>query len=252
MTRHVGSTASEEGAPIPAAPQFGNGVGSTTLEDAPKIIKQVRQALRQTPWGDLNRYGIAVFFDAGDLVLEGQVPDVAIKKLSLEQAATVSSVGVIVDRIHVAPAERQTDAALMDQVSRALRSDPLLASEAIEIRIEDGVVTLDGEVPSLLHKRLAGMLAWWVPGCRDVVNGLGVDSPDEDTDEKLALALRWVLDRDPTVKGSAIRVSVHGRLVTLEGTVSTEAERRRAERDMWCVFGVDQVDNRLSLTASTS
>jgi len=30
--------------------------------------------------------------------------------------------------------------------------------------VEDGVVTLNGRVPSLSHKRLAGALAWWNPG----------------------------------------------------------------------------------------
>jgi len=36
----------------------------------------------------------------------------------------------------------------------------------IDIGVEDGVVTLDGDVP---------VLAWWAPGSRDVVKGLGVD-----------------------------------------------------------------------------
>lgn len=40
------------------------------------------------------------------------------------------------------------------------------------IEVKKGIVTLNGEVPSLTHKRLAGVLAWWVPGTRDVVNGL--------------------------------------------------------------------------------
>ena len=42
----------------------------------------------------------------------------------------------------------------------------------VEFAVEDGIVTLDGEVPSLTHKRLAGVFAWWVPGSRDVINGM--------------------------------------------------------------------------------
>ena len=38
------------------------------------------------------------------------------------------------------------------------------ARGAIEIEVKDGVVTLDGRVPGLASKRLAGVLAWWVPG----------------------------------------------------------------------------------------
>ncbi|NIO09735.1 MAG: BON domain-containing protein, partial [Deltaproteobacteria bacterium] len=36
----------------------------------------------------------------------------------------------------------------------------------IEIEVENGVVVLNGHVPSMSHKRLAGVLAWWVPGSR--------------------------------------------------------------------------------------
>jgi osmotically-inducible protein OsmY len=46
--------------------------------------------------------------------------------------------------------------------------------------VKEGVVTLDGEVSSLAHKRLCGVLAWWVPGSRDVVNGLEVRVDEVD------------------------------------------------------------------------
>ncbi|TAK41472.1 MAG: BON domain-containing protein, partial [Betaproteobacteria bacterium] len=38
-------------------------------------------------------------------------------------------------------------------------------------------------------------------------------------------------------------------VVTLEGFVPTENERRRAEFDAWTLFGVDRVVNRLELAA---
>ena len=36
---------------------------------------------------------------------------------------------------------------------------------------------LNGRMPGLASKRLAGVLAWWVPGARDVVNGIAVEPP---------------------------------------------------------------------------
>ena len=38
-------------------------------------------------------------------------------------------------------------------------------------------MTLNGRVPGLPSRRLAGVLAWWVPGVRDVVNGIELDPP---------------------------------------------------------------------------
>ena len=59
----------------------------------------------------------------------------------------------------------------------------------IVVEVRDGVVTLNGEVPSLSHKRLAGVLAWWVPGCRDVINGLAEVPAQEDNDDELTDAV---------------------------------------------------------------
>ena len=103
------------------------------------------------------------------------------------------------------------------------------------------MVTLDGRVPGLAHKRLAGVLAWWVPGVRDVVNGLEVVPPEADDDGEITDAVRIVLEKDPLVDASRIGVSSHDAVVTLRGTVRSEVERRMAEWDAWCVFGVDVV-----------
>jgi osmotically-inducible protein OsmY len=97
------------------------------------------------------------------------------------------------------------------------------------------------------HKRLAGVLAWWTPGCRDVVNSLYVEPAEEDNDEEVADALRLVLEMDPLVQAGQVRVSCRNFVVTLEGYVRTEEERRQAESDAWCLFAVDKVINRIEV-----
>jgi osmotically-inducible protein OsmY len=125
--------------------------------------------------------------------------------------------------------------------------EPSEARGVIEIEVEDGVVTLNGRVPGLDDKRLAGVLAWWVPGSRDVVNGIAVEPPEDDSDDAILEALRLVLEKDPFVDASQIRVGVKNALVRLTGLVPTEAEREMAEFDAWYVFGVDKVDNRIEV-----
>ena len=108
---------------------------------------------------------------------------------------------------------------------------------------------LNGRVSSLSQKRLAGVLAWWVPGSRDVVNGLEVLPPEEDNDDEVTEAVRIVLEKDPFVNAAQIRVSAASYVVTLSGLVSTEKEREMAESDAWYVFGVDKVINKLEVQA---
>jgi len=205
----------------------------------------------------------------GTLTLEGEVGHLAAKKLILEVAAAVPGVRGIVDRLHVAPAQPMDDGTIRDHVRDAFLQEPVLETctirtrekdhvgvcresvrepcGSVEVKVENGVVTLTGEVPSLSHKRLAGVLAWWVPGSRDVINGLEVVPPQEDNDDEITDAVRLVLEKDPFVNAGQIRVGTRGFAVTLEGLVANEAEKDMAENDVWYVFGVDNVHNELTV-----
>jgi len=240
--------------------------------DARAVTDTVRAALVSEPrMGPLAR-DIALEYDPdGTLTVTGEVPDIRAKKLALERAAAVPNVSTIIDRLHAAPAERMGDGqvrdlvrdallqepafqelAIRDRVSdmvEAVRESPLDRRGWIEIDVRDGVVTLNGEVPGLDHKRLAGVLAWWVPGSRDVVNGIAVEPPEEDSDDAIAEAVRLVLEKDPFVNAGQIRVGVRNSVVTLTGLVPTESERDMAEFDAWYVFAVDRVVNRIEVRA---
>lgn len=241
---------------------------SQTSIDAERALDAVRQALTGEPRIDLVRHPIALGYEAGVLTLEGELSDVAAKKLALARAAAVRGVHHVVDRLRVAPAQRMTDGEIRDHVRDALLQEPALADCAIgvwvkgalesarspdgarggvEIRVEDGVVTLDGEVPGLARKRIAGVLAWWVPGSRDVINGIGIAPPEDDSDEAIQDAVRIALEKDPFVDASQIRVGVARAAVTLAGLVPSESEREMAEYDAWYVFGVERVSNRIEV-----
>jgi len=231
-------------------------------------LTEVREALGRDTHVVPSVPAITLAFANGDLTMTGEVPTIAVKKLALERAAAVRGVDHIVDRLRVAPAERMEDGQIRDLVRDALLEEPALADCAlrewvkgrpqdvrspatprgtIDIRVEDGVVTLDGDLPGLSRKRLAGVLAWWVPGSRDVVNGIGVTPPEDDSDDEIAEAVTLVLEKDPFVNAGQIRVGIRRSVVTLGGVVSTDAEREMAEFDAWYVFGVDKVVNQLEV-----
>ncbi len=46
-----------------------------------------------------------------------------------------------------------------------------------------------------------------------------------------------------------VTVSTRAAVVTLSGVVRCTAEREAAERDAWCVFGVDGVKNAVEVRA---
>ena len=117
----------------------------------------------------------------------------------------------------------------------------------IDVTVRDGVVMLEGKVISHSHRRLAGVLAWWTRGRRDVMNGLDVDPPEADGDEELTDALRLVLESDPSIDAGQVRLSCCAGVVTLEGQVRSRGEFRRVELDAWYVQSVSGVVNRLQV-----
>ena len=71
------------------------------------------------------------------------------------------------------------------------------ARGVIETEVKDGVIILNGRVPSLAQTARR-RLAWWVPGARDVINGIAVEPPEEDAPIAIEEAVRIALDKDPS------------------------------------------------------
>jgi len=234
-----------------------------------QVLTAVRASFEREPRINLHKYPIRMDFSDGVLTLEGEAEHVAAKKLSLELAIAVPGVTGIVDRLHVMPSTHMGDGAILDAVRDALLHAPGLQNCTIQVKrkgtwetvreatvtphgviqlsVTDGVVLLDDHVTSLIQKRLAGVLAWWVPGSRDVVNGMEVVPLQEDSDEEIAKAVRLVLEKDPFVNVERIRVTVKKAVVTLEGGAPSVPQKEMAEFDAWYVFGVDKVQNRLEV-----
>jgi osmotically-inducible protein OsmY len=237
------------------------------------VIDMVQAALRGEVRLDHRVGKIHIEFREGVLELEGELPDVKSKKLVLERAAAIDEVEWVTDHLTVEPATEMRDGeicaalrkhllgeptlrecVLHDKAQRArgiIRQPPNAVGEII-FEVDDGIITLNGEVPSLSHRRLAGVLAWWVPGARDVRNWLGVEPVEEDNDDEISDAVKLVLEKDPFVDGSQVGVLTREANVTLSGAVSSDAERGMAERDTWFVQGVDDVCNELVVGTAPS
>ncbi len=219
-----------------------------------RIVNEVAAVLEQATSVNLHLFPLYLSFADGTLTMEGEVAQIMAKKKALELAAAVPGVTGIVDRIRLVPATRMEDGEIRDHVCNALFAENLLAPCAIwadvkgkpeviretdmaigsiDVEVTAGVVILNGAVSSLSAKRLAGVLAWWVPGSRDVVNGLEVSPDEEDTDDEVIDAVRLALEKDTFINAAQIRVGCRSYIVTLDGLVKNEAQRQMAEADAW-------------------
>jgi len=242
------------------------------MQNGNSILKSVRAALEREPHINLHRWPVQLdLADDDALILEGEVGSVAAKKRALEIAGAMPEVRGVVDRLHVEPAERKGDGAILGTLTTSLldtrelknctlrvirKGETLTLREAggedasgdLLVSVKNGVVTLDGWLLSLSHKRMAGVLAWWAPGCRDVVNAVEVQPPEQDNDDEVSDALTLVLEMDPMIPDPGqIRIQTHNYVVTLDGLVANQTEKDRVEQDAWCLFAVDKVINQLAL-----
>ena len=239
------------------------------MPDKDVLVKRVQAAIEHGARIDLQSFPIAITLSGGTVTLAGWLADIGAKRQAVRAAASVAGVSAVVDHLRVGADRPPADGATRDAVCawllraidfqncslrahvkglrETLREAGPDAAGTIEVLVSDGVVTLSGQVISLSHKRLAGVLAWWSRGCRDVINELAVLPPEDDNDDEIIEALRLVLESDATVHAAQIKVSCHGRQVALEGRVATESERTRAEMDAWCLYGVALVSNHIAV-----
>jgi osmotically-inducible protein OsmY len=222
------------------------------------ITRQIHGLLERERRINLHRFPIRISNADGVAVLEGEVGDIAAKKLALELAGSVPGVRGVVDRLRVAPGARpgegrRGDGEVRDSLARRFLEQPELRNCSlrvhtnerdevlregngdsvgeIQISVSDGVIVLEGHVISQPHRLFAGVLAWWTPGRRDVINSLEVQPSYDENDDELTEALRLVLEADPEVDAAQVRPAVEKWVLTHHGTVATQEQNTRAEKD---------------------
>jgi osmotically-inducible protein OsmY len=235
------------------------------------VLSRVRDAFDADPRVRAAGRDIELGLDRdGSVTLAGEVATLAAKRVALERACAIPDVFKVVDRLRVAPQRRFSDERIRRCLLDLLLDDAAFADYEIVapaeapsatraaasfegerpvlgFRVVDGVVVLEGRAVTPDHKQLAGVLAWWVPGVRDVRNDLVVDQPGADGDADIADGVRLALDRDPLVDASAVVVEARAGVVRLTGTLATADARAAAESDAWYVLGVRDVVNEVSV-----
>ena len=146
------------------------------------------------------------------------------------------------------------DAGITVKVKSSFLSNPGVGGLSIDVDTDKGVVTLNGMVDTSAERSLAENLAREVQGVREVVNSLqvrgaspGGSGNTDFTDAAITAAVKTALAFKKDVKAHNINVETRDGVVTLIGTVDSEAEKELAERTTLDTAGVRSVNNRLNV-----
>lgn len=210
-----------------------------------QIQKDVIAQLNWEPILHASEIGVAV--KDGVVTLTGIV-DTFTKKIVAEKAVKkVSGVRAIALDIQVGVSSifKRSDSEIAEIVLNALKLHTAVQEDKIKIKVEDGLVTLEGRVEWEYQRKAAQEAIENLPGVRDVSNLIIV------TPAVLAVDVRKKINeafhRSATIDSEKVKIDAIGSKVVLTGTVRSLAEKEDAEAAVWAAPGVTTVDNRLTI-----
>lgn len=208
-----------------------------------ELQKDVMDAIKWEPL--LKAAEIGVTAKDGVVTLSGIVNNYS-KKAEAEHAAkNVSGVNAVVEKIEIKfdSNETKNDNILAEEIVTSLKSKWDIPDNKVKVKVENGWITLDGELHWNYQKQSAIRSINSISGITGITNNIVIKSEIHDGIEKkdieLALLRNWAID------DSVIKVSVEDNVVNLSGKVDSWYQKDEAGRIAWNAPGVSKVRNEI-------
>lgn len=209
------------------------------------IQKDVIAELNAEP--NLRNDDLAVGVRDGVVTLAGYVDSYADKWRAERVVSKIKGVKAVVNELEVRlpSSSQRTDPEIARAAVDALQWNVLVPHDRIQVVVEDGWITLRGEVDWYYQKEEAERTVRNITGVKGVSNLITVAAipTPSDVKQRIAEALR----RGAQFDAERITVEVSGHKAILKGTVRSYAELLDAERAARKVPGITEVENRLTV-----
>jgi osmotically-inducible protein OsmY len=209
------------------------------------IQKDVIAELNAEP--NLRNDDVAVGVRDGVVTLAGYVDSYADKWRAERVVSKVKGVKAVVNELEVRlpSSSQRTDPEIARAAVNALQWNILVPHDRIQVVVEDGWVTLRGEVDWYYQKEEAERTVRNITGIKGVSNLITVATVPTPSDVKQRIA--DTLRRGAQFDAERITVEVVGHKAILKGTVRSYAESQDAERAARKVPGITEVENQLTV-----
>ncbi len=216
------------------------------MRNSTKLQHRVQEELEWEPSLNAAHIGVAVT-QPGVVTLTGSVETYAEKVVAERAAKRVAGVRAVANDIDVQllHSMRRTDTDVAQAVLRALEWDIAVPHEKIQVRVENGWVTLEGEVALQFQRAAAENAARRLSGVRGVDNRIRLQVTQPVQSDEVKHRIESALRRSAEIDARGIQVDAEDSTITLRGRVRTWAEREEAERAAWGAPGVRTVKDEL-------
>jgi osmotically-inducible protein OsmY len=147
--------------------------GSDRLLTDEQIRSNLEQALQWNPVIDAHNIRLSVREGVADM--QGSVSTYWAKIRAEETAREIAGILNVVNRLTVVPTEDYDDRRIAERVADALDRDSYISSDAVDVNVENGTVTLTGSVPGWgIYTRISDALSS-IQGIVHVSNELRIE-----------------------------------------------------------------------------
>lgn len=210
-----------------------------------QLKKDVMDELQWDPSFSASKIGVAV--SDGVVTLTGHLDTFAEKQAAQRAVQRVHSVKTVAMEIDVKldPRHRRSDSEIAAAAESALRWHAQVPEDRIRIKVEQGRVTLEGEVDWDYQRRMATAAVACLTGVIGVDNAIRLKP--STVPANVAECIRDALTRHAEQEAAQIEVTAKGSTVTLRGKVDSWAERSAAQVAAWSALGVENVVNEIKV-----
>jgi len=216
----------------------------------------IDQALKQKVLDELawqpgcDETDIGVTARGGFVTLTGHVKSYAEKYAAERAAGRVTGVRAIADEMEIRclSGVDHGDAEFAGRAVDVISWDLSVPKNRVKIKIENGWVTLEGDVDWRFQKQAAETDVRNLPGVMGVSNAIEIKPKAQASN--VERQIKAAFHRNAEFEAENIVVTADGRTVTLTGQVGSYHERTLAADTAWSAPGVTQVHDLLTADCS--